>query len=468
MQWERPRQMLSQLFAHTALTHEGWQHNVLLDIDAQGVITNITPVSSKPKDTPSAELLLPGMSNVHSHAFQRAMAGMTEIAGGSKDDNFWSWRQVMYRFKERLTPQQVEITARHLYIELLKQGYTSVGEFHYLHHDTSGQYYANAHELTDRIIAAAHSAGIHLTHLPVYYETSNFGGVAANDGQKRFVHTVEAFLKLVEYTKSLQSSALDMNVGIAPHSLRAVSAPSLKDILTALPGLGMQHSPVHIHVSEQTKEVDDCIAWSGKRPIEWLLEHAPVAGNWCLIHSTHANAQELKAIATSKAVVGLCPTTEANLGDGIFPAADYLGHNGRFGIGSDSNVCVSPWEELRQMEYAQRLITRRRTVLCDETTPSVGRKLFSGAANGGAQALGIKAGSIAPGYRADMIALDSNAALLADKKGDALLDTLIFAMQQAPVTDVWVAGRLVVENGVHALEEQSAVAWRSVLKAITL
>jgi formimidoylglutamate deiminase len=461
MQWETPR----QLFARSALTSEGWQNNVLLEISSSGTITSITPGSLAPSGVATHPLLLAGMANVHSHAFQRAMAGLTEIASGAGNDNFWSWRQVMYLFKQRLTPQHVEIIAQHLYIELLKQGYTAVGEFHYLHNDASGKPYANPIELSERILAAGKASGIHVSLLPVYYETSNFGGMAANDGQKRFTHRLDDFITLLTALKAKEDTG--MNLGIAPHSLRAVSEPSLKALLAALPALGMDNSPVHIHVSEQVKEVDDCIAWSGKRPVQWLLDNAPVNSNWCLIHATHSNPDEVARIAQSKAVVGLCPTTEANLGDGIFPGADFLHHQGRIGIGSDSNVCVSPFEELRQMEYAQRLITKRRTVLCDEKTPSVGRSLYTRAANGGAQAIGLQSGALAVGKRADIIAINTDTPLLADKQEDKLLDTLIMVSQTPPVTHVWVAGNCVVENGHHRLEEQTSTAWKKALKEIT-
>jgi formimidoylglutamate deiminase len=462
MQWERPK----QLFAHIALTYQGWQENVLLSIDDSGHISDIEANATPPEGVKTFDLLLPGMPNVHSHAFQRAMAGLTEATGGKSDDNFWSWRQVMYLFKQRLTPDHTEIIARHLYIELLKQGYTSVGEFHYLHHDAEGKAYNNPLELSERIIAAAETSGIHLTMLPVHYETSNFGGIPANDGQKRFVHNIDDFLKLVESLKARQKTAADMNLGVAPHSLRAVSAESLKTLLQALPKLGMADAPVHMHVSEQVKEVEDCITWSKKRPVEWLFENVAVGANWCLIHSTHTTLDELESIAKIGAVVGLCPTTEANLGDGIFKADEYVKMGGRFAIGSDSNVCVSPWEELRQMEYAQRLATRRRTVLCDENIPSVGFNLFLRASTGGAQALGIKAGMIAPGCRADLIALSADSPMLAGKSLDQLLDTLTFIMQQPPITHVWVAGKCVVENGRHAQEENTASEWRQALSQI--
>ena len=460
MQSETP----SQLFAQTALTSHGWQQQVLVDIGSDGTIASVTANASCPAGVKPIGLLLPGIANVHSHAFQRAMAGLAEQSGGNNDDNFWSWRQVMYRFKQRLTPEHIESIARYLYIELLKQGYTAIGEFHYMHHDAQGLAYFDASELSQRIIAAASASGIHLTLLPVYYETSNFGGVPANDGQKRFIHNVDEFLKLLSTLTPMQHS--DMNLGIAPHSLRAVPPESLARLLSSLASLGLSGVPVHMHVSEQTKEVDDCLAWSSKRPAQWLLDNAPLDARWCLIHATHTTSEELQTIAASKAVIGLCPTTEANLGDGVFNAEYFLQQQGRFAIGSDSNVCTSPWEELRQMEYAQRLATRRRDILCSETVPSVGNTLYTKAASGGAQALGIRTGAIEPGARADLIAIDNAHPMLHGKSPEDALNTLIFGMQQPPVSDVWVHGRQVIANGRHALEDQSAAAMKAAMTAL--
>lgn len=461
MQWERPQ----RLFARAALTESGWRQDVLISIGGDGIIESAA-ANAKPGNAPAFDLLLPGMANVHAHAFQRAMGGLTEVASGAGNDNFWSWREVMYRFLGALAPEHVEIIARAFYIELLKHGYTAVGEFHYLHNDAGGKPYANICELSDRIIAAAQSAGIHVTHLPVMYETANFGGVPANEGQRRFVHTAESYLKLLEALLKQHKNAPGVSFGIAPHSLRAVTPDSLKAILAARPNLGLKHCPIHIHVAEQEKEVADCLAWGRKRPVEWLLEQAPVDERWCLIHATHTTLEELKNIVRAGATVGLCPTTEANLGDGIFSGEAYFKAGGDFGIGSDSNVCVSPWEELRQMEYAQRLILRRRNVLCDAAVPSVGRTLFSKAAAGGARALGLKGGGIAAGRRADLAAVSLAHPLFEGKAGDAVLDTLVFGAVPA-VTDVFVAGNRVVKGGAHPEEEESAAALRRVMARLS-
>lgn len=462
MQWERPH----HLFAARALTAQGWQEGVLVEIDRAGLIAGVKAETHPPDRALCFDLLLPGMSNVHSHAFQRAIAGLAESAAASGKDNFWTWREAMYGVALRISPEQHEAIAHYLYIELLKQGYTSVGEFHYLHHDVDGRPYSNLSELSDRVISAAQDAGIHLTHLPVMYETANFGAEPPSIQQRRFVSDIDGYLTLVETLKQRYSNRPDLVLGVAPHSLRAVTPQSLQAILDALPGLGMQRCPIHIHAAEQEKEVADSIAWSGQRPVEWLLDHAPVNQQWCLIHATHMTPQETERLAASNTVAGLCPSTEANLGDGVFPAQSYLRAQGRFAIGSDSHICVSPWEELRLMEYAQRLALRKRAILHDEATPSVGRTLFSRALAGGAQAMGIRAGQIAVGFRADLMALSMNEPLLAAKEGDRILDTLIFALPRAPVTDVFVAGRRVVKEANHAIEEKSAALFRKVMQQL--
>lgn len=422
---------MQSLFAKQMLTAEGWRQDVRVDIE-NGVISAITPAAV---GAAQYDLLLAGMPNVHSHAFQWAMGGLTEHRSSSSNDNFWSWREVMYRFLERLTPEHIEVIARAFYIELLKSGYTAIGEFHYLHNDAAGNPYDNPAELSERIIAAATDSGIHLTLLPVLYQTSNFGGAPAVAGQRRFLHSTDAFMKLHDHLSRYAPSTI---LGTAPHSLRAVPPEALAEVVKL-------SGPIHIHAAEQTKEVDDCLAWSGKRPVEWLLENHEVNERWCLIHSTHLNEAETLALAKSGAVAGLCPSTEANLGDGIFPAEAFLNAGGRFGIGSDSHITVNPFDELRLMEYAQRLQHRRRNVLCNEAIPAVGRNLYNRAVAGGRQALGID-------DRADLIAVDCSAPLLQGKQGDALLNALIFATSKPKITDVFVAGKKVIDNGYHPQE----------------
>ncbi|MCC7260731.1 MAG: formimidoylglutamate deiminase [Alphaproteobacteria bacterium] len=455
MQSESPR----QLFAAEALTSEGWQRDVLLDI-ADGRIASVAAGAKAPAGAVQMECLLPGMSNLHSHAFQRAMAGISEYRS-SQENNFWGWREEMYRLALLLSPEQVEAIARHLYIEMLKSGYTSVAEFHYLHHAPDGSPYANPLELSERIHAAAQTTGIALSHLPVLYQQGNFGGVAAEPGQRRFLHSTEDFLKRVEAL-----NARGMLSGVAFHSLRAVPPESIRDVLGMLPALGLTDAPIHIHAAEQIKEVRACMAWGKVRPVEWLLDNANVDARWCLVHATHMTVDETARLAKSGAVAGLCPSTEGNLGDGLFPAESYFAAGGRWGIGSDSHITLSPFDELRLLEYNQRLAYQRRAVLASGQILSTGRRLYTDAARGGAQALGLQGGVIATGMRADLIALDCTHPLLAERRGDTRLDSAIFALSAPPVREVFVAGRHVVQNGRHAQEDASTQAFRTGLREL--
>jgi formimidoylglutamate deiminase len=458
--WRRPQ----HLFARKALTDRGWLQDVLVTTGS-GEIVRVEGGARATSDALVVDLLLPGIANVHSHVFQRGMAGLTESASPRKDDNFWTWREVMFAFALALTPEQLEAIAAAVYIEMLKHGYTAVGEFHYLHQDTAGKPYASVTELSDRVIAGAQLAGIQITHLPVLYETADFGGKPATPRQRRFVHSPETYLQLVEALLRRYRDVPEVSFGVAPHSLRATKAGSIATILSALPGLGLAGRPVHLHIAEQAKEVADCVSWSGRRPVGWLMEHLPVDANWCLIHATHVKGDEVAALIGSGATAGLCPTTEANLGDGVFPAEAFVGDGGRFGVGSDSNVCLSPFTELRSLEYAQRLMLRKRAVLAGEVCPSVGRTLFEQAARNGARALGLRSGVLAPGYRADLIAVGDEA-LLEGREGDRILDTLIFAMGQLPITHVIVGGRLVIEAGRHSQEDACAAAMRQALRTL--
>jgi formimidoylglutamate deiminase len=456
------------LFAERALLPRGWARDVLFEIGADGDLAAVLPdAASHParRYAPSAPgPVIPGMPNVHSHAFQRAMAGLTERSGGGGErDSFWTWRQLMYDFAGRLTPMEVEAIAAQLYVEMLKAGYTAVGEFHYLHHDLDGRAYADPAEMSERVIAAARAAGIGLTHLPVLYAHGGFGGAPPRPEQARFVSGLEPFLALVAALRRRHAGDPQLRVGIAPHSLRAVSPALLADAVRGLRGEDAE-APVHVHVAEQTKEVEDCLAWSGKRPVQWLLDHQPVDRRWCLVHATHMTAEETRAVAASGAVVGLCPTTEANLGDGLFPAPDYLAAGGLIGIGSDSHVSVSPMEELRWLEYGERLESRRRNVLAKEA--SVGATLYRAALEGGAQALARPIGRLAAGARADLLVIDGEAPTLLGKTGDRLLDACVFAGNVNPVRDVMVGGRWVVQERHHLAEEAVFARVRSTVAAL--
>jgi len=456
----------TSLFAAQALLPEGWARDVLIQIGPNGSLTTVTPGSEAGEAPRAAGAVLPGMVNLHSHAFQRAMAGLTERAGPG-EDSFWTWRDLMYGFVTRLSPETAESIAAQLYVEMLKAGYTTVGEFHYLHHDPQGAPYGDPGEMSHRVIAAATAAGIGITHLPVLYGTSDFGGKAANQGQRRFVHEPDAFLSLVESLIGAHRDDPQVRIGIAPHSLRAVTADTLNAAVQGLNALD-NSAPIHIHIAEQQKEVHDCIAWCGERPVEWLMRHALPDARWCLVHATHITEEEAARIAESGAVVGLCPTTEANLGDGIFPAPGFLAVGGRFGIGSDCHISVSAVEELRWLEYGQRLALRRRNVFSGGVdAPSVGAFLYKRALAGGAQALGRPIGRLAPGCRADLVVVDETLPALSGKSGDTLLDAMIFAGNENPVRDVMAGGRWVVRERHHSDEAEILRRYRSALAELT-
>ncbi|WP_456425137.1 formimidoylglutamate deiminase [Rhodocaloribacter sp.] len=449
---------LRELHCPVALLPDGWAENVAVKFDEDGWIRSVRTGVEAWRVAQARGPVLPGMPNVHSHAFQRAIAGRTQRVGPG-DDDFWTWRQAMYAFAGRMTPEAVEATAAQLYVDMLKSGYTAVGEFHYLHHQPDGTPYEDPAELSRRIVAAARETGIGLTHLPVLYAHGGFGGAPPAEGQRRFLNDVEGIGRILAAIAKDAGGDPQLRVGLAPHSLRAVTPEMLRDALAVLDALD-PNAPVHIHVAEQTKEVADCLAWSGKRPVAWLLDAMPVSERWCLIHATHVTPGETAALAASGAVAGLCPTTEADLGDGLFPAPAFLRHGGRFGIGSDSHTRVSPSDELRMLEYGQRLMRRRRNVLRREGFASVGLGLYGAALEGGAQALGRPVGRIAPGCRADLVVLDAEHPLLYGKTGDDVVDTFVFSGGCELVRDVIVGGRHVVRDGRHEREDAVAARYR--------
>ena len=416
---------------------------------ADGLITDVTTGTAPTADDARHRLAIPGIASLHSHAFQRGMAGLAETRGNVAD-TFWTWRETMYRFALSMTPEEVEAVATLLYAEMLEQGFTRVGEFHYLHHDRDGAPYANVAEMAERIAGAAATSGIALTLLPTFYAHSSFGGAAPHHGQRRFICSVDQFARLMAASRAAVRSLPGANVGIAPHSLRAVAPDELTAIVPLAEG-----GPVHIHVAEQTKEVDDCLAWSGSRPVEWLLKQAPVDHHWCLIHATHMTAGETEALAKSGAVAGLCPITEASLGDGVFPAREFVAAGGRFGVGTDSNVLVGVADELRQLECAQRLKLRERNVLSGSLGASTGRALFDAALAGGGQALAQPVVGLQKGARADIVTLDVTHPSLAGRSGDAVLDGWIFAAGAGAIDCVWAGGDKVVEGGRHRLRQKS-------------
>jgi formimidoylglutamate deiminase len=439
---------MSTLHFRSALLPSGWADDVQVIVTDGGIAKVTTGVAPQAGDE-RHQLAIPGIASLHSHAFQRGMAGLAERRGDFAD-TFWTWRETMYRFALEMTPKDVESVATLLYVEMLERGFTRVGEFHYLHHDHDGTPYANPAEMAARIAQAAGTTGIGLTLLPSFYAHSSFGGAAPHAGQRRFICSVDQFARLMAATRTAVRALPGANIGVAPHSLRAVTPNEL----TAIVPLA-EAGPVHIHAAEQIREVEDCIAWSGRRPVEWLLEHAVVDQRWCIIHATHMTTTETAALAGSGAVAGLCPVTEASLGDGIFAAREFCDAGGRFGIGTDSNVLVGVADELRQLEYGQRLKHRERNVLSGGSGVSTGRTLFDAAVAGGARALAQPTAGIEPGARADIVTLDTAHPSLAGRRGDHVLDGWIFAAGAGAVDCVWAGGHKLVEGGRHGLRHKA-------------
>ena len=443
------------LWFEAALLPDGWARDVRIS-NAGGLITQIETGISTPAGAARGRAALPGLANLHSHAFQRGMSGLTE-ARGEGEDSFWSWRDLLYRFVDKATPDQIGAITAMAYAEMLEAGFTRVAEFHYLHNAPDGARYDDPAEMAGHIAKSAMDTGIGLTLLPVFYAHSGFGGQAPLEGQKRFLSNVESYAQLLSAAKEHAAALPDAVTGVAPHSLRAVTPEELKAVI------GMSaDGPIHIHIAEQQKEVDDCLSWSSARPVEWLLANAAVDEHWCLVHATHTTESELQGIAASGAVAGLCPVTEANLGDGIFDGRAYLAHGGRFGVGSDSNVSICAADELRMLEYSQRLRYRQRSVLGGGDWPSTGRSLFEHALAGGHQACGSE-GGLRVGVPADIIALDSSEA---EDGADALLDAWVFRAGRSMIADVWRRGAPVVQAGRHIHRDAIRARYQSTLRQL--
>lgn len=450
---------MATFFASRALLADGWRKQVRISVNPAGFIEAIAADSHAQNAISLQGEIIPAIANLHSHAFQRAMAGLAEVAGNPQD-SFWTWRDLMYRMVQRLSPEQVGDIAALLYIEMLKGGYSQVAEFHYLHHDQQGMPYP-ADAMLQQLIAAAETAGIGQTLLPVLYSYSGFGAQKPTDGQKRFIQQTDRYLQQQTWLQNALHDKPLHNHGLCFHSLRAVSEAQMHEVLSVSPAT----LPVHIHVAEQEKEVNDSIAWSGERPVAWLMNRFEVDKRWCLIHATHLDDDEIRRLAASGAVAGLCPTTEANLGDGIFPAVEYIAQGGRWGIGSDSHVSLSTQEELRWLEYGQLLRDRRRNRITTPDQASVGDLLWQQAAQGGAQACGIRSGEIAVGQRADWLVLKDDA-WLDGIDDNALLNRWLFAGQRDQIRDVYVAGKAVIQNGCHAAEEACTRRFKQTMAAL--
>jgi formiminoglutamate deiminase len=436
-----------RIFSKRALLVDGWAHNAALTIE-NGAITNIEVGAQLSGSDVTVDTLLPALSNLHSHTFQRAMAGMTEYRAKEKE-SFWTWRDLMYRYLDKMAPEHFGAVAELAFMEMLEAGYAAVGEFHYVHHMAGGAPYDDLGELSARVMAAAKETGIGLTLLPVLYTYGSVKGSKLVGGQLRFGNSVDRFCRLVERCQELsRDMSFDTSVGIAPHSLRATNPTDLTEVLTAFP-----EGPVHIHIAEQTREVEDVQATLGARPVEWLLANVDVDRRWCLVHATHMTDEEVLGLAQSGAVAGLCPVTEANLGDGVFPGPGYLEAGGTFGVGTDSNINISVSEELRTLEYSQRLLLRERNVMV-KGDGSTGLMLYTHAANGGAQAIDRNSGAIKEGTIADLVAINGLSSRLCMLDDHQLLDGLVFASSDNVITDVWAAGRHLVQDGRHIARDR--------------
>jgi formimidoylglutamate deiminase len=454
------RGIMSSYFADFAWLPHGWGANTRIDV-VDGALAGVEE-DAQPRDAAHlGRFVLPGMPNLHSHAFQRAMAGLAERQT-NPEDSFWTWRETMYAFANRVGPDDLRAIAAQLYVEMLKAGYTQVCEFHYLHQQPDAAPYADPAQMSLALIEAARETGIGLTLLPTLYMTGGFDERPLSERQRRFGHVLEDYLRLIERLRSMEDATL--RIGVALHSLRAVPEQAMNAVL----GSGLvDAAPIHIHVAEQIGEVQDCLSLRNARPVEWLLDHAPVDPRWCLVHATHMTADETRRVADSGAVAGLCPTTEANLGDGLFPLRDYLDAGGAIGIGSDSHISVSMVEELRWLEYGQRLLTRHRNIAVSESSNSVGETLWAEALFGGTQAAGVEIGVLEaadPGAphvasRADLLVLDHTAPLLQARAADTILDTLLFAGNTNLVRDVMVNGDWLVRDFRHRDEERIAARY---------
>lgn len=451
---------MTTIIAEQALLPTGWARNVEVRISADGRINSVAEGTAV-EGAHGVELLLPAPPNLHSHTFQRAMAGLSESRGDETGDNFWTWRSVMYRFMGLLEPEDIQAIAAFSFMEMLEAGFASVAEFHYVHHQPGGLHYEDIAELSRRVVDGAYDAGIGLTLLPVFYAQGGLNGRPLVGSQHRFANRLDSFARLVQRVEQLVSQGGDDTAfGVAPHSLRAVSAADLHELHASFPTV-----PFHIHVAEQEAEVDEVLNRTGQRPVEWLLDAFPVQERWCLVHATHLTKGEAEALARSGAVAGLCPVTEANLGDGTFSATGFTRADGRFGVGTDSNIAISFTGELRQLEYSQRLRDRARAVLAD-SDHSVGRFLFDRAVAGGAQALGRHCGEIAEGQWADMVGLDLTLSGFHELTEDLALDAWIFAAGPEAVSDVWSAGRHMVREGRHVNRGGIAARYATTLKRL--
>ncbi|MFT5138569.1 MAG: formimidoylglutamate deiminase [Lysobacterales bacterium] len=451
----------TRIYCRQALLVDGWRNDVLLEVDSNGLIGSISSGLPGSADVQLCGTVIPGMPNVHSHGFQRMISGLTG-GGAESTGNFWGWREAMYRFANKITSEQLEVCMAWVYAEMLMAGYTACAEFHYLHHQPDGGAYSQRAETSLRILSAADSSGIAVTLLPVLYSVSGFGQMSTGHEQRRFSNKLDEYLEILQTCrKAIDGQSLHC-LGIAPHSLRAVHSEELKNLLESI---STERMPIHIHIAEQAAEVEASKEYLGARPVEWLLNNVALDQNWCLVHATHMLESERLDAAATGVVAGLCPTTEADLGDGFFDTAAWLREGGRFGIGSDSNLRISVSDELRMLEYSERLRQERRNILCTDFQ-SCGRFLYEHAATSGAQALGQHCGVIETGRRADLVELDNSHPLLVGRQEDAILDSLVFAGGREMNRTVYVAGKRLVEDGQHINETALKAGFSRVMKEL--
>jgi len=446
------------IFAKKALLPNGWSNNVIIEIDQSGLISNVTENNNHKVDADlNEEIILPAMNNLHSHSFQRAMAGLTEARSPQGNDNFWSWRNLMYQFLDVLTPEEIYSITLFSQMEMLQSGYVGVGEFHYLHNQIGGTKYDNIAELSEKVLEASAESGISICLLPVVYERGGCDNRELEGGQLRFHNNIDTFEELYNQIKVFLSKNENFSLGVAAHSLRAVKNETLNKIID------LTNGPIHIHAAEQVKEVEEIKSFYKMPPVEFLIENFDINKRWCLIHCTQMSELETELLSKSGAVAGLCPVTEANLGDGIFNGFQYNERKGLYGIGTDSNINISLTEELKTFEYSQRLLNKKRAVISNQKK-STGRKLFDDCLEGGARALQINNGKIQKGFNADLISLPNTNNELDGLEDDKILDYWIFASRENDVQKLWNKGKCLVENGKHLNFDDIQSNYRKTIK----
>ena len=446
------------IFAKKALLPNGWSNNVIIEIDQSGLISNVTENNNHKVDAYlNEEIILPAMNNLHSHSFQRAMAGLTEARSPQGNDNFWSWRNLMYQFLDVLTPEEIYSITLFSQMEMLQSGYVGVGEFHYLHNQIGGTKYDNIAELSEKVLEASAESGISICLLPVVYERGGCDNRELEGGQLRFHNNFDTFEELYNQIKVFLSKNENFSLGVAAHSLRAVKNETLNKIID------LTNGPIHIHAAEQVKEVEEIKSFYKMPPVEFLIENFDINKRWCLIHCTQMSELETELLSKSGAVAGLCPVTEANLGDGIFNGFQYNEQKGLYGIGTDSNINISLTEELKTFEYSQRLLNKKRAVISNQKK-STGRKLFDDCLEGGARALQINNGKIQKGFNADLISLPNTNNELDGLEDDKILDYWIFSSRENNVLKLWNKGKCLVENGKHLNFDDIQSNYRKTIK----